>query len=59
MTTNRIKEIRNAKKKTLREVADALNTSNQNVSNWEHGKSEPKLETWKRLADYFGVSVSE
>lgn len=57
MTANRIKEIRKVHKKTLREVADSLNTSNQNVSNWERGNSEPKLETWIKLAKYFNVSV--
>lgn len=57
MMENRIKEIRKTQKKTLREVADSLHTSNQNVSNWERGNSEPKLETWQKLADYFNVSV--
>lgn len=57
MTKNRIKKLRNAQKITLREVATSLNTSNQNVSNWENGKTEPKLETWQKLADYFGVTV--
>ena len=56
---NKLKEIRLKQKKTLREVADALGTSNQNISNWERGKSEPKLATWKKLAEYFNVSVSE
>ncbi|KAA8373140.1 helix-turn-helix domain-containing protein [Leuconostoc carnosum] len=58
-TTNRIKELRTKQGKTLRDVAKAVNTSNQNISNWERGKSEPKLEMWKKLADYFGVSVAE
>lgn len=57
-TTNRIKELRTKQGKTLRDVAKAVNTSNQNISNWERGKSEPKLETWKKLADYFGVSMA-
>lgn len=57
MTKNRIKTLRKAQKITLREVATSLNTSNQNVSNWENGKTEPKLETWQKLADYFNVPV--
>ncbi|MDI6495495.1 helix-turn-helix domain-containing protein [Leuconostoc lactis] len=57
MMSNRIKEMRKSQKKTLREVADSLDTSNQNVSNWERGNSEPKLEIWIKLADYFNVSV--
>lgn len=27
------------------------------LNNYENGKTEPKLETWQKLADYFGVSV--
>ncbi|WP_288846649.1 helix-turn-helix domain-containing protein [uncultured Fructobacillus sp.] len=53
---NRIKELRQEQHKTLREVAEAVDTYNQNISNWERGKSEPKLATWQKLADYFGVS---
>lgn len=54
---NRIKELRQEQHKTLREVAEAVDTSNQNISNWERGKSEPKLATWQKLADFFGVGV--
>lgn len=52
---NRLKELRTKQGKTLRDVAKAVNTSNQNISNWERGKSEPKLEIWKKLANYFDV----
>lgn len=27
--------------------------------NWEKGRSEPTLKTYRRLADYFGVSVTD
>lgn len=27
------------------------------ISQYERGKREPKLETWQKLADFFGVSV--
>ncbi|CAK1233307.1 helix-turn-helix transcriptional regulator [Fructobacillus fructosus] len=54
---NRIKKIRQEQHKTLREVAEAVGTSNQNISNWERGKSEPKLSTWQKLADFFDVPV--
>ncbi|CAK1234314.1 DNA-binding transcriptional regulator [Fructobacillus fructosus] len=53
---NRIKELRKKQHKTLREVAEAVGTSNQNISNWERGKSEPKLSTWRKLMEYFDVS---
>ena len=54
---NRIKELREKENKTLREVAEAVSTSNQNISNWERGKSEPKLATWQKLADFFNVPL--
>lgn len=53
---NRIKQLRKEQNKPLREVAEAVGTSNQNISNWERGKSEPKLATWRKLMEYFGVS---
>lgn len=53
---NRIKQLRKDQNKPLREVAEAVSTSNQNISNWERGKSEPKLATWRKLMEYFGVS---
>lgn len=58
---NKIKELRLKNKKSLRDVASVLNTSNQNISNWERDtrKGYPKIsiETWKKLADYFNVSI--
>lgn len=52
----RIKQLRKEQNKSLYEVAEAVSTSNQNISNWERGKSEPKLATWRKLMEYFGVS---
>lgn len=55
---NRIKEVRLSQKKTIEQVANALNVAPITISRYERGNREPKLETWQKLADYFGVSVS-
>lgn len=54
---NRIKELRKKQDKTLQNVADETGLSNGTIANYENEKREPKLETWKKLADYFGVDV--
>lgn len=59
---NRIKEIRQEKKLTLKEVSSQLEQNNLKISpdalaKYERGDREPKLETWQKLADFFGVSV--
>ena len=54
---NRIKEIRQEKKLSQKDLAKKLNISQQAISLYEKGDREPKLETWQKLADYFNVSV--
>lgn len=54
---NRIKEIRERKGIGQKELAEKINTSQQAISLYETGKREPRLETWKKLANFFGVSV--
>lgn len=54
---NRIKEVRKKKGLSLQQVADAVGLGNNTISRYETGKREPKLETWKKLADFFNVSV--
>ncbi len=55
---NRIKEVRLSQKKTIEQVANALNVAPITISRYERGDREPKLETWLKLAKYFGVPVS-
>ncbi len=55
---NRIKKLRNDKKMTLKQLGEAVGMLDSTISQYETGKREPKLETWQKLADYFGVSVS-
>ena len=54
---NRIKEIRERKGIGQKELAEKINTSQQAISLYETGRRGPKLETWQKLADFFGVSV--
>ena len=54
---NRLKELRNKKHLTLKELGEQLGMPNNTLSQYETGKREPKLETWEKLADFFGVSV--
>ncbi len=54
---NRIKEIRQEKNLSQTDIAKALGVTRQAISLYEKGDREPKLETWQKLADFFGVSV--
>ena len=54
---NRLKEIRQEKKLSQKDIAKKLNISQQAISLYEKGDRELKLETWQKLADYFNVSV--
>lgn len=55
---NRIKELRQKNNLTLRELGKKVDMSSSRISQYETGKREPKLETWKKLADFFDVPVS-
>lgn len=54
---NRIKELREKNSLTLRGLGKEINMSSSRISQYETGKREPKLETWKALANFFNVSV--
>ena len=54
---NRLKEIRQEKNLSQTDIAKALGVTRQAISLYEKGDREPKLETWQKLADFFGVSV--
>lgn len=55
---NRIKQLRLEQHKTQKEVGKAVGLSDRAIAHYEKGIREPKLETWIKLADFFGVSVS-
>lgn len=54
---NRLRELRKERGLTLRKLGDVINTSNQNISNWEVGRSNPNIKYLISLADYFHVSI--
>lgn len=55
---NRLRELREQKNLTLNDVSLALEIPYQTYRNYEIEKRQPKdQETWKNLADYYGVSV--
>lgn len=53
----RIKELRETKGISQRQLAAILNTSRGSVGNWESGTREPNLKIVKKLADYFNVTT--
>lgn len=54
---NRLKELRQSKKKTQQEIADIVGVTKRTYIYWEQGERQIKLEKAQQLADYFGVSV--
>lgn len=53
----RLKELRQNRKLTQRQVAEAIHCSPVVYSRYERGEREPDIETLCRLADYFRVTV--
>lgn len=54
---NRIKQVRKQLGLSLAEVGKGVGLATNTISRYETGEREPKLETWQKLANYFGVSV--
>ena len=54
---NRIKELREKRNLTLDDVQIQTGINRGTFSNYKNGTTEPKLNTWQKLADYFNVSV--
>lgn len=53
----RIRELRKAKKVTMKELGNMIGVAESTMSLYETGKRKPDPETLSRLADYFNVSV--
>lgn len=56
---NKLKEIREAKKMSQDEVANALHVSRQSISKWENNRSNPDLDNMVALAKLYDVSLDE
>ncbi|WP_158077360.1 LexA family protein [Caenibacillus caldisaponilyticus] len=57
MLAYRLRSLRKQQKKTQQDLANLLGISRQAYSNYETGQREPDIESLKKLADYFGVSI--
>lgn len=55
----RIRQLRNDKNWTQKDLADKLHVGKTTISNYETGYSEPDIETQTVLADLFGVSLDD
>lgn len=49
--------LRDAKGVTDYKVAIGTGVTKSTFTDWKNGRSEPKLEKLKKIADYFGVSI--
>lgn len=55
----KLKALRSQKGMTQKELAEIINISPQAVSRWENNEVEPSLETLRRLAEIFDVSMDD
>lgn len=53
----RLKELRETKGISQKELADFLNLTQVQISKYELGKNEPDLSTTKKIANYFNVTI--
>lgn len=53
---NRLKELRLERGLILKDMELGTDIKRSTYSDYENGKSEPKLATWELLANYFNVS---
>lgn len=54
---NRLKDLRKEHHLTLDQLEKVTGIKRGTLSNYELGKTEPKMNTWQKLADYYNVSV--
>lgn len=57
MFSNRLKELRQKAKVTQEELAQSINSSQQNIALYEQGRRKPKYETLEKLSVFFNVST--
>lgn len=56
MIGDRIRELRSARRMSQTELAKAIHVSQQAITKWENGKSEPSSSAIDDIANYFNVS---
>lgn len=55
--SNKLKELRVAKKVTQKNVADYIEVPESSYQRYEYGKHEPRYEILVKLADFFDVTT--
>lgn len=55
----RLRNLRESKRMTQKEIAEKLNVTPQTISKWERDKSQPDLQTLLELSAFFDVSIDE
>lgn len=55
--SDNLRVLRLKSKKSLEDIAEAINVSRQSVSKWESGESYPDIEKCVRLAKLYNVSL--
>lgn len=54
---DRLRQVRKERNLTQRQVAEAINTIEQNYQRYERGTQQPTLLTLIALADFFNISL--
>lgn len=55
--TNRIRELRKARKLTMKQLGEAVDLAESTISQYETGKRQPDNETLLKISEFFGVTV--
>ena len=55
----RIQKYRKMKGLSQEELGKLLHISRQTISKWESNQSSPDIQSWKAMADVFGISLEE
>lgn len=53
----KIKELREGKGLSQKQLAETIGVNHRTISHYENGRSEPTLETVEKLCKYFEVSA--
>lgn len=56
---NYLRKLREEKGMSLKAVGDAVGLNDNTISQYEHGKREPRLATWQKLAEFYGMTTIE
>ena len=59
MINENLKQLRQISGMTQAAVADAISVTRQTVSSYESGRTQPDLETLKRLAEVYGAGLHD